>query len=110
MRILALMMLMVVGCGKTAEEKVVGTYEAKKDGEFLRYIFIKDGLFESYLNGGGKEEGTWKVVGEEVHIRQKWVGVLKIGTNGDLTMIARIKEGNRETVPNEFNITLKKIK
>ena len=53
MRILALMMLMVVGCGSerkltTEEEKVVGTYEVKIL-DYFKCVVLANGIAEAFI-------------------------------------------------------------
>ena len=129
--------LLVVGCGEeipttkarkkelTPKEKAaiaekafrdsfVGTYEPKdEDGNSYKHVFLANGVYEQLLDGNKWLDGTWKIVGKEVHIdfgnflAQK---LCKVEPNGDLTDIAKIKEGIRTDVPKEEQFTYKKIK
>ena len=129
--------LLVVGCGEeipttkarkkelTPKEKAaiaekafrdsfVGTYEPKdEDGNSYKHVFLANGVYEQFLDGNKFLDGTWKIVGKEVHIdfgnflAQK---LYKVEPNGDLTYIAKIKEGIRTDVPKEEQFTYKKIK
>jgi hypothetical protein len=97
----------------TAEEKVVGTYEAKVDKRTFKAVFLENGKAESYKNGEKGDEATWKIVGNEVHASGdgKTTTVFKIKPNGDLTFIATInKTGKREGVLKRDQSTHKKIK
>ena len=46
MRILMVLGLLAVGCGNSAEKKVVGTYEQKEDGDTFRGVFLANGVLE----------------------------------------------------------------
>jgi hypothetical protein len=101
----------------TAEEKVVGTYEAKVDKRTFKGVFLENGKAESYKNGEKDGEGTWKIVGNEVHVSgdEKPTTVFKIKPNGDLTFIAVYnlylnETGKREGVLKRDQSTFKKIK
>ena len=58
--------LLVVGCGKSPEEKLVGSYEAKGFGDTVKFVLLENGKFESYQNGRKLAEGSWKIVKKEV--------------------------------------------
>ena len=98
-----LIMLVAVGCGKSPEEKIVGTYEAKRGETTLKIVFLGNKKAEKYSNRVGNffgeqkvNDGSWKLIGKEVHFFfKKEAGVLKIETNGDLTVIAKIIDGKR---------------
>ena len=135
MKILTLMMLMVVGCGKggeitigkppkakpvkelTAEEKkVVGTYELelKKFGETHRYVLLDNSTVEYYLNGKKEEaEHKWSIVDKEVHIERenRAVSVFSINKDESITGIATIDaDGQRKKILEEHQYTRKKVK
>ena len=95
--------LMVVGCGKTEEDKVVGTYERKKGEDTFTLIFLENGILE-----GVKANAKWKPVGKEVHVMKGNLEIVfEIESNDDLTEIAVIIGGKRlDTV----RTTYKKIK
>ena len=98
---------------RTAEEmKVVGSYEAKADEITLKLVFLENRGMVFYVDEK-KDFGTWKIAGKEVHglgeVNDS-IGVFKIEPNGDLTAIARIKDGKREEGPKEVRTTFKKIK
>ena len=136
MRILALMVigLMVVGCGKkqstntnegsstpakprkltAEEEKVVGTYEIKKDG-FTNKLFLQEnGIVAHYLGGLEQKGGAkWSIANGEIHTIGKdgSFGVLRINKDRSITFIAEIeKDGKRTDIPKDEQLTLKKIK
>ena len=126
MRVLALMMLMVVGCGTpadntfkasthkglTLEEKVVGTYEMGGEGFTIRAVFLDNGIIESYKNGKKEEEeDKWKIVDGELHIiHEGGIAVFRINKDGNITGIADIEDGKREDFPKENQHTIQKIK
>ena len=91
-QILVMMMaVLLVGCGKAEEDKVVGTYERKKSGETFTVAFLENGVFA----GVNKKNGKWKLVGKDVHVElgENSQAVFKIEPNGDLTEIAVIIDG-----------------
>ena len=128
--------LLVVGCGEeipttktrkkelTPKEKAaiaekafrdsfVGTYEPKdEDGNSYKHVFLANGVYEQYLAGSKFLDGTWKIVGKEVQTsseRELTLLIYRIEPNGDLTMIARIKDNKREEAPKEIQTTWKKL-
>ena len=98
----------------TAEEKVVGEYEHKdKDGNIHRYVFLENGVFESYTNGKKTAgEPKWKLGKDgELHIEKlSNIAVLRINNDGSITMIAVILGGKRIEAPKDEQFTVKKIK
>ena len=101
------------------EEKLVGTYEAKKEETTVKLVLLENGKSEHWVNGEKKGEATWKLVEKEVHVlgrKRLFFGdgedarVYKIEPNGDLTWIANIRDGKREDVPIGEQFTFKKIK
>ena len=100
---------------KTFRDSFVGTYEPKdEDGNSYKHVFLANGVYEQFLDGNKWLGGTWKIVGKEVHIEFsiKFVSqkLCKVEPNGDLTNIAKIKEGIRTEIPKEEQQTWKKIK
>ena len=94
---------------------VIGEYERKEDGDTLRGVLLANGKVKSYDGNGEKDkEGTWKLVGKEVHIEElnieEVTDILKIEPNGNLTIIALIEDGKRTDFPKDSQMTLKKIK
>ena len=69
----------------------------------LKIVFLGNKKAEKYSNRVGNffgeqkiNDGSWKLIGREVHFFfKKEAGVLKIETNGDLTVIAEILDGKR---------------
>ena len=96
----------------TPEEKVVGTYEGKKDGFTFRVVLLENGIVEFYNNGEKEEDdGKWKIIDGELHANDGIsVGVLRKNKDNSITYIARIKDSKREEVPKEHQVPLKKIK
>ena len=101
------------------EEKLVGTYEAKKEETTVKLVLLENGKSEHWVNGEKKGEATWKLVEKEVHVlgrKRLFFGdgedarVYKIEPNGDLTWIANIRGGKRKVVPIEEQFTFKKLK
>jgi len=103
--------LLVAGCGKTEEDKVVGTYEHKKGGYTFKWVFLENGIIETTAFAK-TDGGTWKMVGNEVHVAEegKSIAVFKIEPNGDLTLIAEIIRTKRKDIPKEEQTTIKKLK
>ena len=100
--------LLVAGCGKTEEDKVVGTYEHKKGGYTFKWVFLENGIIETTAFAK-TDGGTWKMVGKEAHLDCKSVIlVCKIEPNGDLTVIARIIDGKRKEQSRQ--LTFKRLK
>jgi len=95
----------------TLEEKVVGTYETKRAGDTLKFIFLEDRVFEVYINDERKDGGTWRADGKEVFLEGKGhTLVCKIELNGHLTEIAYMQNGKRAEFSKEEQQTYKKIK
>ena len=95
------------GCGKSPEEKLVGSYE---DGQY-KFVLLENGTVEVYKNGKKVDDGPWKIDGKEVHFGDgNSIDVFKIEANGDLTSIADISKGKRIDQQKERQHTLKKIK
>ena len=129
--ILIISILLAVSCGKgkeaqtktkvtepvkelTAEEEVVGEYEIKIDGDTGRLVLLKNGAAEAYANGKKDvEEAKWSISKEgEIHVTTSYERVVyRINKGSSITHIAYIsKEGEREDIPKDKQITLKKIK
>ena len=128
--------LLVVGCGKqeqadtnestptttekpvkelSLEEKVVGTYEAKEDGDTYKLVFLENGIWEGYENGKkSKGDYKWSISKDgELHIVGKDgdIGVYRINPDDSITFIVVIlKDGKRIDIPKEEQPTFKKIK
>ena len=82
-------------------------------------VFLENGVVENYIGNTKKKTargGTlkWSIASnkEEVYIEESdgFIGVFRIQTNGDLNMIAYIKDGMRRDVPKENQSTLEKLK
>ena len=117
--VLVVGLLVAVGCGKTPEEKVAGTYAMDEGGVIILVLREREGIHvvEGYTLGefdGGAE--SYKIVGKEVHVQEgKFLlghdacAVFKIEPNGDLTPFAEIKSGKRVEIPKELQHTWKKV-
>ena len=92
--------------------EVVGTYEVTDEKDVIKLVILENGDWEGWENGKLDKEGTFEIVGEEIHL-DIGIGklILKIQPNGDLTLIVSIDdEGNRVEHPKGEQKTLKKIK
>ena len=49
--------LLAIGCGKTLEEKVIGTYEFKQ-GDAVTFNFLENGVAETYRDGVRTKAGS----------------------------------------------------
>ena len=98
----------------TAEEQeAVGEYEFKKDGATVKFVFLENGNVEGYTNGKKVIESKWEVSKDgELHLEENGgILVLRINKDGSITDIALIgKDGERDDLPKEFQLTIKKIK
>ena len=76
----------------------------------VKLVFLENGKVEIYKHPPKKNETTWKIVGKEVRVQTpRSTMVLKIESNGDLTVIAYIsKDGKREGLPKDREHTWKK--
>jgi len=90
------------------EEKLVGSYEAKKSA---KHVLLENGKSETWILGVKRHGGTWKIAGKEVHIGiEKLTHVCKIEPNGDLILIAKISDGKRTDVAKENQFIWEKTK
>ena len=123
-----MIMLVAVGCMTPAEKlrnSFVGSYEVKVEENTVKMVFLENGKLENYTNGkkDANTEETWKIVKKEVHVQLPCTivslvgicGVFKIESNGDLTMISFIEDGNltvwaRDWILKRHQITYKKLK
>ena len=119
--------LLVLGCGKggeitigeppkakpvkelTLREKVVGSYEFSPTSKI---VFLDNGVLELYQNNEIAQSNKWSIVDEEIHILNQdgEVEVVRIEPNGDLTNIAKIKNGIRTEESLDEQQTIKRIK
>ena len=91
------------------------SYEIKKDGETKKFVLHENGKYEAWIDGEKKDDGTWKFEAKEVYVNiledgKEITYILKIESNGELTMIARIKDNKREEAPKQHQRTFKKLK
>ena len=107
--------LLVVGCGKTEEDKVVGTYDAGS-GEYANVLVVlENGVAEEHKRGKKVEQFNWKIIDGAIHLQSlkatdDFVQVLRINPDGSITWIANIEDGERTDFPKEDQMTVKKIK
>ena len=99
----------------TAEEqKVVGEYELKIDGDTYRSVLLENGIVESYKNGKKRSEAKWKISKEgELYVTSSdgFIVVYRINKDRSITVIAFIsKDGKRREALKENQFTYKKIK
>jgi len=99
----------------TAEEKVIGTYEVRVDGETFRDVYLENGVVEGYVDGKkDEEEGKWSITKEgELYVIDEGGAtyIFRINKDRSLTVIAYIlKDGKRADVSKEDQLTFKKIK
>jgi len=95
----------------TAEEKVIGTYEAKEGADTERIVLLENGVTESYYNLQKIDSGPkWEISKEgEIHIQHASGNTFayRINADGSITSIAFIYRGDRSKEPSQ---TYKKIK
>ena len=87
-------------------KSVAGTYEATIDGDTGNLVLLANGKVK--FHDGKDKEGTWELVEKEVRI-EKVTDILKIESNGNLTIIALVEGGKRTDFPKDKQITFKKI-
>ena len=96
------------------EEKVVGEYEFKLDGDTdtFKQVFLENGVYEWYQNGKKIIEHKWSIVDGEIHLEYDVVAitVFRINPDKSITMIADIFSRKREEKPKEDQHTAKKIR
>ena len=63
--------LLVVGCGKSEVEKLVGSYEAKIVGDWGRMVFQSDGTMVWEEQNRARSYGKWKIEGKEAILSNK---------------------------------------
>ena len=101
--------LVMLGCAAHPTVKsVVGTY----GDDTIRMVFIENGELESYVGGKKIEDAKWKIIDGEIHIiNEGGISIGRINHDGSLTEIGKIPEGGKRTnTPEEYQLTLKKIK
>ena len=106
--------LLVIGCGNSAEKKVIGEYELKEDGNTERVVLLDNGIMELYKNGKKDEvEHKWSISKEgEIHATDSEgdIFIFRINKDGSITAVARIDKDGRDDKPKEKQRTFKKIK
>jgi hypothetical protein len=96
---------------KALRDSAVGTYEGKNFRDTL--VFLDNGVIEAYRDGEKRnKEGKWKVVDGEIHADENRndMAVLSINKDGSLTIIAKIRDGERAVLAKELQSTYKRIK
>ena len=92
-------------------KSVAGTYEATIDGDTGNLVLLANGKVK--FHDGKDKEGTWELVEKEVRIKEvdieEVTDILKIESNGNLTIIALVEGGKRTDLPKDKQITFKKI-
>ena len=120
---LLLLLSLLLGCDRgkvddsdpskelTAEEKVIGTYEHNENRE----VFLKHGVYESYVYGEKDLESKWEIVDGEIHVLFRnydfvsyWV--YRINKDGSITSVADILDGKRYDRIKTEQFTYTKIK
>ena len=96
-------------------QSFLGIYEYSEDNRdwVYRFVLKEGGRYQSFANGLEVKEGTWKVVGKEVHVLDHQTDIWAVyiaNANGDLTGIASIQRGDREDHPTKDQDISKKIK
>ena len=109
--------LLVIGCGNSAEKKVIGEYEYKAEGGVFgdeKWVFLDNGIAEIYSQDYEEgREGKWSVVDGEIHVKIANMGLIivwRINKDGSITDIAGIDDGKRTDHPKALQQTFKKIK
>ena len=89
----------------------VGRYEKKGEKIDCKFVFYENGKGECW-EGDKKHEGTWKIVGNEVHVvGERFSTFIRIETNDDLTCIGEAGYGKpRKHFSKDQQMTLKKQK
>ena len=110
--------LLLAGCGKSLEEKIIGTWEEKKEINgttytFGRFVFLEDGSWEFYSDGEQKAGHTWSIKGKEVHMEYLGTSLVEIYVieDGKLKFIAaKVGQNEREDIDESRQIVLTKEK
>ena len=114
------MACLLVGCGKSeiskdelSKKSVVGSYETTEGKDTFRLILLGNGKFENQYSGEIQGKGTWEIYARELHALEdgkEVASVFKIEPNGDLTEIANKSSSGSQGIPQEKQITFKKLK
>ena len=114
----AILLAGFVLCGKSLEEKIIGTWVEKKEINgttytFGRFVFLEDGSWEFYSDGEQKAGHTWSIKGKEVHMEYLGTSLVEIYVieDGELKFIAaKVGENEREDIDESRQIVLTKEK
>jgi len=98
---------------KTLRDSVVGEYGAKyKSGTTYKYVFLDNGIEESYRNGKKQGDGKWSIVKGEIQVKYDsgamWVW--RINTDTSITGITWMNKDGKQTDVSNDGWTFKKIK
>ena len=110
--------LLLTGCGKSLEEKIIGTWEEKEEINGTtytlgRFVFLEDGSWEFYSDGEQKAGHTWSIKGKEVHMGYSGTSLVEIYVveDGKLKFIAaKVGENERKNIDGSRQIVLTKEK
>ena len=96
---------------KALRDSMFGEYEWKADGNTVKWVFLDNGVWQSYLNGKKTGESKWSIVNKEIHIKydSELIGVWRINADKSITEIAKIDDGKRTHHSKENQPTFKKI-
>ncbi len=99
-------------------KSVAGEYKGNKgntfDGamaEYLKYVFLENGVFEQHINGGKGEVAKWSIVDGEIQVkyRRGSIQFWRINADKSITLIAE-QARSRKDYSKEIQPTYKKIK
>ena len=83
----------------------------REDGDISKFVFLKNGISEVYLNGREQKGYKWEIVKEEIHVKSSpWIGVYRKNKDKTITIIADIIDGKRINYSETDYETFKKIK
>ena len=119
MKKLILITMVFASCTTTPTMKsVAGEYKGNKgntfDGamaEYLKYVFLENGVFEQHINGGKGEVAKWSIVDGEIQVkyRRGSIQFWRINADKSITLIAE-QARSRKDYSKEIQPTYKKIK
>ena len=98
---------------KALRDSVVGEYEYKdEDGTTYKYIYLENSVWELYEDGKKLVEHKWSIRDGEIHViyESGLIEVYRYNKDKSITLIARIRDGERTDYTKELQTTLKKIK
>ena len=91
---------------------MVGEYEAEIDGDTIKWVFLKNGIVEWYVNGKKRAEYKLEIGNGEIRAAfgSEYKDIYRINADRSITHIAYISDGEREDFPKEEQVTYKRIK